>query len=61
MFSLNTEEASTNTVEIIGFDVKTVKAFIEYLHLQSVKNLSEVASKLFMLADKYMVKKLKAS
>jgi hypothetical protein len=61
MFTSGMKEQATSVIEITDFDVKTMKAFIEYLHTDFVENLSEVAFELFKAADKYMVDGLKVS
>jgi len=43
------------------FNVKTIKALIEYLHLESVNNLSDVALELFKLADMYEINEFKVN
>jgi hypothetical protein len=61
MFTSGMKEQATGVVEITDVDAKTMKAFVEYLHTESVENLSEVALELFKCADKYMVDGLKVS
>jgi hypothetical protein len=61
MFTSGMKEQTTGVVEIADLDVKTMQAFVEYLHTEFVENLSEVALELFKLADKYMVDGLKVS
>jgi hypothetical protein len=61
MFTSGMKEQATGVVEITDFDVKTIKALIEYLHKQSVDDLSEIAVELFKAADKYNIEGLKVS
>jgi hypothetical protein len=53
------KEANTGVIEINDFDVKTIEAFVKYLHFKMVDNLSDVALDLFKLADMYNVSGLK--
>jgi hypothetical protein len=61
MFKSGMKEQATGVVEMKDIDVKTMKAFVEYLHKQSVENLNEVALELFKIADKYSIEGLKVS
>jgi hypothetical protein len=61
MLESNMKEGHTNVIEINDFDVKTIEALVEYLHLESVSNLSDVALELFKLADVYNISGLKVS
>jgi hypothetical protein len=59
MLKSDMKEKNTGLIEIDNFDVKTIEAFVEYLHLESVTNLNNVALELFKLADMYNVSGLK--
>jgi len=60
MFSMdNTEESQTGIVKISDINVNVVEALIQFLHLGYVENLEEIADKLFIAADKYMILDLK--
>jgi hypothetical protein len=61
MLMSDTNQETINEITIYDFDVKTINGLIEYLHTESVENLSEVAFDLFKAADKYSIKRLKAS
>jgi hypothetical protein len=51
----------TGVIKMNDFNVKTIKALIEYLHLESVNNLSDVALELFKLADMYEINEFKVN
>lgn len=59
MLESDMKEANTGVIEINDFDVKTIEAFVKYLHFKMVDNLSDVALDLFKLADMYNVSGLK--
>jgi hypothetical protein len=59
MLESNMKEKSTGVIEFYDVDVKTIEAFIEYLHLESVQNLNDVALELFYFADEYNISGLK--
>lgn len=61
MLTSNMQEAATGIVDMKHVNVKTMEAFIEYLHLESVHNLAEVAYELFDLADEYQMAELKVN
>jgi hypothetical protein len=61
MLTSSMKEETTVVIEIYDFNVKTINALIEYLHKDSVDNLSEVAFELFKVAHKYGIKGLEAS
>jgi hypothetical protein len=61
MFTSGMKEQATGVVEIKDTDAETMKALVEYLHKESVDNLSEVAFELFKVADKYDIEGLKVS
>jgi hypothetical protein len=61
MFTSGMKEQATGIVEIEDTDANTMKALIEYLHEESVDNLSEVAFELLKVADKYSIEGLKVS
>jgi hypothetical protein len=54
----NSNQESIDVVNIDEFDAKTINALIEYLHKESVDDLSEVAVELFKAANKYGIKGL---
>jgi hypothetical protein len=61
MFTHDTQEATSGIIEIEDIDANTMEAFVEYLHTESVKNISEIAFELFKTADKYGIDGLKVN
>jgi hypothetical protein len=61
MLKSEMKEGSTGVIEMNDFDVKTIEAFVEYLHLESVSNLNDFAFELFYFADEYNISGLKVS
>jgi hypothetical protein len=59
-FASDMKEKTTFVVER-DFDAKTIKALVEYLHKESVGNLSDIAFELFKAADRYSIHGLKVS
>lgn len=60
MFQLNVEENHTGIIKMVDFEPKTMEDFIRYVHLGYLDNDgANSAGQLFVLADKYMIDKLK--
>jgi hypothetical protein len=53
MFTLDMKENQDNVVKLNHINKKTLRGFIQYLHMGSVNNLSEIAMDLFKMADMY--------
>lgn len=59
MLTHDTRENQTNIIEIQDASFEAIKAFVKYLYIEEVDNVSEELDSLVMLADKYDVQGLK--
>jgi hypothetical protein len=59
MLSRNSIEAKTGAVEMFDANYEAVQAFVEFMYLESTDKFEELATELFVLADKYEVPSLK--
>lgn len=59
MLTHDTREKQTNVIEIQDVSCEAVNAFVKYLYIEEIDNVSEELDTLLMLADKYDVQGLK--
>jgi len=59
MFENEMKESKEKSVEIKEAEPEVVREMLRYFYTEGVNNLTEMGTKLYELADRYMVDKLK--
>uniref|UniRef100_A0A0K0FNX4 Speckle-type POZ protein-like (inferred by orthology to a human protein) n=1 Tax=Strongyloides venezuelensis TaxID=75913 RepID=A0A0K0FNX4_STRVS len=59
IFKNTLEKSQTSTIEIEGFSVEVVKEMLKYIYKDEVSNISNIASDVLAIADKYKLDRLK--